>query len=70
MTKIGFKLSEDREDREEEEITSIEDLLPAFQDALDEIYGRVLNPTPEMIAEEQTIFWATVFGTLTKRNDC
>jgi len=74
MTKIGFKLAEDREklteDREQEEITSIEDLFPALQDVLDNIYDRALNPTPEILAEEQTIFWATVFGTLMKRNDC
>jgi hypothetical protein len=69
MSKIGFNLSRDADDG----LDGLEDkgLKAALNDLLsNELIAEILNPPEWQIDYEQTLFWAVVFNTHHKVNQC
>jgi hypothetical protein len=69
MSKIGFNLSHDLDDpldglEESDMETVLNDLLS------NELIAEILNPPEWQMAYEQTLFWACVFNTHHKVNQC
>jgi len=64
MSKIGFNLSHDIDEGLDGVETALNDLLTS------ELISGILNPPEWQVAYEQTLFWACVFNTHHKVNQC
>jgi hypothetical protein len=67
MSKIGFNLSHDTDDPS---ATDLDELLRNDEPLVNELIAGILNPPEWQVDYEQTLFWAVLFSTHHKVNQC